>query len=193
LRILLMELCIVAAYSVIGEAIHTRRLELGFAPRVSPERQQDQLSRARDKLRQEAIDEIYTCVNARQYPQAAARLNAWLATLEPANIHGDTHEIAAATLLWRNEPGKLAVFQALIGWLLVNARPTEAAEAGRAALSGIEQFSLATEPATLALAEAIRSFGQPRLAFKVLENFGQRYPQVPLSSRAIALKAECTP
>lgn len=192
-RVTLMELCILACYSVIGEAIYTRRLELGFAPRVSPERLLDQQSRERDKLRQVAIDEIYTAVNARQYPQAAARLDSWLAIVEPAYIHGDVKEITAAALLWRNEPGKVAVFQALIAWLLKSARPTEAAEVGRAALSGISNFSLTNEPATLALAEAIRSFGQPRLAFRLLENFGQRYPQVPLSARAAALKTECTP
>jgi hypothetical protein len=192
-RFIVMELCILASYSVIGEAIFTRRLELGFAPRVSPERVHDQKSRERDQLRQEAIDEIYTAVNARQYPQAAARLDAWLAAIEPRHIHGDVQEITAAVLLWRNEPGKLAVFQVLVGWLLKNSRPTEAVESSRAALADMTNFALSTEPATLALAEAVRSFGQPRLAFKVLENFTKRYPLVPLSDRAVALRAECAP
>lgn len=192
-RVMLMEFCVLASYSVIGEAIFSRRLELGFAPRASPERLEDQKSRERDKLRQVAIDEIYTAVNARQYAQAAARLDDWLATLEPTYIHSDTHEITAAVMLWRNEPGKLAVLQVLVGWLLKNARPNEAAESGRAALAGITNFSLSTEPATLSLAEAIRSFGQPRLAFTLLNNFAQRYPQQPLSTRAQVLRAECAP
>jgi hypothetical protein len=41
------------------------------------------------------------------------------------------------------------------------------------------------------LAEAARSLGQPRLAFKVLENFSQQYPTTVLSARSIALRTEC--
>ena len=190
-RFALMEVCILASYSVIGEAIYARRLEVGFAARSSPERKLEQESQARDKLRQHAIDEIYEAVNARQYVRAAARLEAWLATVDAAYNRVDAQTIAAAAVLWRNDPGTAAVLQALVTWLLAKSHTAEALEAARSALTRLPKFCLSTEPATLALAEAARSLGQPRLAFKVLENFSQQYPTTVLSARSIALRTEC--
>jgi hypothetical protein len=83
------------------------------------------------------------------------------------------------------------VLQALIAWLIAKSRSAEALEVTRSALAKLPKFSLTTEPATLALAEAARSLGQPRFAFKVLDNFAQQYPKMPLSARAAALHAEC--
>jgi hypothetical protein len=193
LRFVLMEYCLLASYSVIGEAIFSRRLELGFAARSSPERKHDQASRERDKERQHAIDEIYEAVNARQYVRATGRLEAWLATVEPAHIGGDAQEITAAAVLWRNEPGLNSVLQSLLAWLIAKDRSADAVEVARAAVTRVPGFSPSTEPAALAVAEAAQSLGQPRLGVQVLENFAQRYPQVPLSPRAHALLAERHP
>jgi hypothetical protein len=192
-RYALMELCILACYSVIGEAIYARRLELGFAARSSPERKQDREVQERDNLRQQAIDGIYAAVNSRQYVEASARLESWLATVAMAHIGEDAQTITAATVLWRNDPGAMVVLQALVAWLLGKSRSVDAVEVTRSALIRLPAFALPTEPATLALAEAARSLGQPRFAFKVLENFAQHYPQIALSTRALELRAECTP
>jgi hypothetical protein len=190
-RLTLMEICILASYSVIGEAIFARRLEVGFSARTSPERKLEQESQQRDLLRQRAIDEIYEAVNARQYARATGRLEAWLATVDMAYVRADAQTLTAAAMLWRNEPGTAAVLQALVGWLIAKSHSAEALEVARAALARLPLFSLSTEPAALALAEAARSLGQPRFAFKVLENFAQQYPNMPLSARAVALRAEC--
>ncbi|MGA3157007.1 MAG: hypothetical protein ABSE43_05505 [Steroidobacteraceae bacterium] len=192
-RIALMEACVLACYSVIGEAVYARRLEVGFSARSSPERKLEQESEQREKLRQHAIDEIYEAVNARQYVRATGRLEAWLATVDPAHIRADAHAVAAAAMLWRNEPGTSAVFQGLVGRLITMSQPADALEVAHSALARLPKFCLTTEPATLALAEAARSLGQPRFAYKVLDNFAQQYPNLPLSARAVALRAECTP
>src|SRR5208337_3778794 len=134
-RFALMEVCILASYSVLGEAIYARRLEVGFAARSSPERKLEQESQARDKLRQHAIDEIYEAVNARQHVRATARLEAWLATVDAAHIRLDAQTIAAAAVLWRNDPGTAAVLQSLVGWLLAKSHAAEALEVARSALT----------------------------------------------------------
>jgi hypothetical protein len=192
-RFALMEVCILACYSVIGAAIFARRLEVGFAARTSPERKEEQETQQRDKERQRAIDEIYEAVNARQYVRATGRLEALLATIDAAHIRADAQTIAAAAVLWRNDPGTAAVLQTLVSWLIAKSHPAEALDVARSALARLPKFALATEPATLALAEAARSMGQPRFAFKVLDNFAQLNPTMPLSARAQALRAECAP
>jgi hypothetical protein len=80
-----------------------------------------------------------------------------------------------------------------VGRLITMSQPADALEVAHSALARLPKFCLATEPATLALAEAARSLGQPRFAYKVLDNFAQQYPNLPLSARAVALRAECTP
>jgi len=190
-RFMLMEVCILACYSVIGEAIFARREAVGFAARFSPERKLEQESQQRNKLRQRAIDEIYEAVNARQYISAATRLDAWLTEVDTKYVRADAQAIAAAAVLWRNDPGTAAVLRGVLLWLMAKSQSAEALEITRSALARLPNFSLTTEPATLALAEIARSLGQPRLASKVLDNFSQQYPAIQLSARALALRSEC--
>ena len=190
LRYALMELLILSAFSFIGGAIYARRGALNFEPRTSPERALAKVEATRRHDRQRLFDELYQCVNARQYQAVALPLHRWLQATDLSHLQEDVPAIAAAALNWHNPRGTTAVLRALITWLVDAGKPTEAVQTLRTAVERDADFSLTSESHTLALARSARTVGQPRLALQVLNRFERRQPEVALSAAALQLRQE---
>jgi hypothetical protein len=74
----ILELLLLLAYAGIGGALYLRRFELGFVPRISPERSAERGQRERAAARQQIIDGMYRDLRVRETPRAISAGTAWL-------------------------------------------------------------------------------------------------------------------
>jgi hypothetical protein len=189
-RYALWELQILATFSFLGGVIYVRRLQVGFEPHVSPERAQVARDAARRQRRQRMLDEVYGLINARQYERAPAPLTAWLTGIDNAHVAEDVHAITTAVLDWHNPYGISTASRCLIGWLIAAGKPVEAVHAMHSVLEKLPNFTLDSEPSTLALAQQACRLGQPRFALRILTSFAEHMPEHPLGAAAQSLRAD---
>jgi hypothetical protein len=173
-RFALCELILLESYALIGGALHLRRLEVGFEPVSSPERELEQVEIERQLRRQKVFDDVYRKLRVRETPKALAAIQAWLEPLPNLELQRDVAALLEASRYW-SEPkafGKLA--QGLITQLLVTRQPglalAVAAEAARQA-SG---FAPALESDAIALAQYAQQTGRKGDARALLQNFSAK-------------------
>ena len=90
-----LQLLLLLVYAAIGGALYERRLELGFEPRISPERAAERVEAERLARRQQFIDGLYKDLRVREAPRAVAERAAmagrrtarasWLAMCMPSS------------------------------------------------------------------------------------------------------------
>ncbi len=185
-----LELAILSIFSGIGGAIHVRRLELGFEPRVSPERVNEKAEAERLRQRQRLLDEVFQLVHARQSQRADGPLTAWLAQADPSRLADDARAIRQAALNWHNEQGVTTVLQILLGSLVAAERHTVVMETLLEVLDKKPEFTLTSELHTLRLAQWAVSDGRPRLALKILTRYERLFPDRALSDEARSLRED---
>lgn len=166
-----LELLLLLTYACIGGVVYLRRIELGFAPRHSPERVEEVQEQQRIARRQRMLDELFRDLRGHQTPHAIASASQWLKEAQPHELANDLQSILAAGAHW-NEPLRFAgLLRGLLPWLLERrelAVALAAADAGLAAQAG---FAPADEQSTATLVEYALQSGRRRTGARLLENF----------------------
>lgn len=166
-----LELLLLLSYSCIGGVVYLRRIELGFAPRVSPERRAEAAARERESRRQYWLDELFTLARGHNTERALASAELWLNAATFMELPGDVKALVDAGRSW-NEPREYArLLRGLLPILLARHQPALALFTFEAGASSHSAFAPADEATTLALATYARETGRHRAALHVLERF----------------------
>jgi hypothetical protein len=177
LRIAALELLLLVVYAFIGGALYTRRTELGFEPRINPDKADQREQDDRLAERQRMIDRLYSDLRTRDYARAVTGARQWLEKTDPHLLAGDVRAILEAGTRWP-EPRNLArLLQGLVPPLLALRQPAAAFAAVEAAVVATPDFALAQEPEAVAMIRFAMQTGRNRLAATLLTNFigtGQR-------------------
>jgi hypothetical protein len=165
---------VLIAYAGIGGAIYERRFELGFDPRVSPERVAEKLEAERVLRRQKFLDEIYNDLRMRKVPRAIASAQEWLGRAQTTERDGDVHAILAAGRTWPELPDYVFLLQGLVTTLVELNERSLACRIAEAGLVITPEFRARTEAATAAVVSYALETSRRRTAAKLLENFVAR-------------------
>jgi hypothetical protein len=194
LRAASLQLLLLIAYAAIGGALYERRLELGFDPRISPERAAMRVAAERSARRQNLIDELHKDLRARAAPRAVASSRQWLGNAEPAELAGDVHAFLAAGRNWSELRDYPLLLQGLLPVLFELKQPTLACAVAEAGLAIAPGFTAATEADAVALVGYALDTGRRRAAAKLLDNYFKRNSGGPAASaRLLALRERLQP
>lgn len=184
----ILELLLLLAYAGIGGAVYLRRFELGFAPRVSPERREEREHRARELERQQFLDALYKDLRVRETSRAIVASNARLKQVPAIELAEELRDLLAAGRQW-NEPREFPrLLRGLLPTLVELRQPALALGAADAALAANAEFAPPDEATTLALADYALQTGRRRGATRMLENFLKASQAAP-SARLDAMRA----
>jgi len=100
LSIATAEIALLIVFSALGGALYERRLELGFEPRRSPERDTERADAERKQLFDAMLDELYTLVRTRRGVQAQLLVQRWLADANDRHVGSEAHAIVLRTAGW---------------------------------------------------------------------------------------------
>lgn len=189
-----LELLLLIAYAAIGGVVYHRRIELGFAARISPERRAEVQENARRAERQRLLDHVFGQLRGHDAPRAAAEVAQWLRQAAAHDLHGDVQAILGAGKAW-NEPFEFArLLQGLLPVLLQLRQPALAFSVVEAGLATHAAFTSADEATAVTLIEYGMQTSRRRTATRLLHNFLAR-PGCTLTpgSRLAALREALQP
>jgi hypothetical protein len=168
------QLLVLIAYAGIGGALYERRFELGFDPRISPERTAQRAESERTAQLQGFLDGIYNDLRIRETKRAVANVRQWLAGLQPDLLPGDVRAILAAGKQWTKLREYPRLLQGLIPVLLELKQPALAHAIAEAGLLIDASFGATEESDTTALVQYALATGRRRAATQLLDNYLQR-------------------
>jgi hypothetical protein len=168
------QLLVLIAYAGIGGVLYERRFELGFDPRISPERAAQRLESERVAQLQGFLDGIYNDLRIRETKRAIANVRQWLTGLQPDLLPGDVHAILAAGRLWTKLREYPRLLQAMVPVLLDLKQPALAYAIAETGLSIDSGFGAIEESDTTALVGYALATGRRRAATQLLDNYLQR-------------------
>ena len=177
-----------AMFGTLGAAIHRRRLELGFEPTHSPEREQSRYDRDVERRRQALMDQLFA--ESRAGPVG----NAW-STLErqlpagPGRID-ELEWVLARAAAWPDPRFANRVAAALVTALLDAGRTGAALDVVRARMRSVPGFRPSAPAETLRIAELARAAGDRATARALLDDYAERYPGDPSAAVAARLSEE---
>lgn len=187
--VFITELLLLLAYAGIGGAVYMRRFELGFAPRVSPERKAEREQHQQALERQQFIDGIYKDLRVRETSRAIAACAARLKRAPATGLAGEVQALLAAGHQW-NEPREFPrLLRGLLPTLVELKQPALALGAADAALATNVDFAPPDESTTLAMAEYALLTGRRRGATRMLENYVKASQAAP-GARIEAMRAK---
>lgn len=166
-----LQLLLLGAYAAIGGAIYERRFELGFDPRVSPERVAEKQEAERTARRQQFLDGLYNDLRMRKLPRALASAQEWLGRGQSTERDGDVHAILAAGRSWPELQDYVLLLQGLVSTLVELNEPALACRVAEAGLALQPEFRARTEAGTVALVRYAIETGRRRTATRILDNF----------------------
>lgn len=166
-----VQMLLLVAYAGIGGALYERRFELGFDPRVSPERVAEKLEAERVLRRQHFLDGIYNDLRMRKLPRAIASAQEWLGRAQSTERDGDVHAILAAGRTWPELPDYVFLLQGLVTTLVELNERSLACRVAEAGLAIAPEFRAKTEAGTAALVSYALETSRRRTAAKLLDNF----------------------
>jgi hypothetical protein len=169
-----LQLLLLVVYAGIGGALYERRLELGFEPRVSPERAAERAESERLGRRQHFIDGLYKDLRVREVQRAVASARQWLGETGKANLAVDLHAILAAGRGWTEVREYPRLLQGLLSVLLDMKQPALACTVAEAGLALAPSFGPVREEDVIALAGFALDTGRRRTAARLVENFLKR-------------------
>lgn len=198
LMFFVLQMLVLVVYAGIGGTLYLRRLQLGFEPRISPERKEQQLHNERVRHRQAFLDGLYHDVRVRQAARATSKVSDWLAAQPTDALAGDLAALLEAGREW-NEPREFPrLLRGLLPVLLKLRQPALAMNAAAAGLSASASFSPADEATAVALVSYALQTGRRRAAAQLLDNYlnsegakGEPGPQ--LKALTQALRPQDTP
>lgn len=170
LRIAAAQLLLLLIYAFIGGAIFIRRLDLGFEPLASPEREQERGEKQHIARRQQMIDGLYSDLRVRHHADAATSLRQWIAQATPQQLSGDVRAILDAGARW-SEPGLVQLLRGLVQQLLSMRQPALAFAAVEVAIANAPTFAPEQESDAVAVIRYALQTGRKRLAATLLDNF----------------------
>lgn len=166
-----LQMLVLVAYAGIGGVLYIRRLELGFEPRISPERREAQQQHEREQRRQEFLDSLYHDLHVRHAGRATARARDWLQALPPELLATDVDALLNAGRTWP-EPAEFSrLMRGLLPALLGLHQPSLAMRAADAALATNATFAPGDEPTAVALISYALQSGRRRAAMQLLDNY----------------------
>jgi len=188
LQIALLELLWLAMFAVLGGLIHERRVELGFEPEQSPERQRQRADEARDRERNRFVDQLFVEF------RSGSTANAWEtiqrrvgASHDPVAEYAWIHARVAA---WPNPRLANRVARELLPLLLARQRNGEALAIVKNRLDADSGFRPQSGDELIRLAELARAGGERSVAGALVTDFEQRFPDHPARNTARRLAAE---
>lgn len=168
-----LELLVLLAYAFMGGAVYMRRLELGFAPRVSPERVEMRGEQERAAQRQHMIDGLYRDLRVREPARAIADARRWIEAANPQQLTGDVQAILDAGAHWSEPRGLQLLLRSLIPQLLALRQPALAFAAVEAGLAVAGTFTPELEADAIAAIRYALQTGRKRVAATLLRNYMQ--------------------
>jgi hypothetical protein len=176
-RIALVELVLLECYALIGGILYLRRLELGFDPVSTPERDQARAHTERNLDRQRVFDDVYRKLRVRETPKAIAAAREWLEPLSPVEMQRDMSALLEASRSWE-EPKAFGNFAQGMTTQLIAARQLSLALAtAEEATRQAGNFTPTLEGDVVELARYAIQTGRKRVARMLLKNFTARYPE----------------
>ncbi len=166
-----LELLVLLAYAFIGGAVFVRRLDLGFEPRVSPERVEMRGEQEREAQRQRMIDGLYRDLRVREPARAIADARSWIEAASPQQLPGDVQAILDAGAHWSEPRGLQLLLRSLIPQLQALKQPTLAFAAVEAGLAAAPTFAPEQEDDAIAAIRYALQTGRKRVAATLLANF----------------------
>lgn len=171
LRIAALELLLLLVFAFIGGAVYLRRIDLGFEPKVSPERTEQRIAAERSEERQRMIDGLYRDVRVREPERAIATVNQWLGAAAPTDLRGEVLGILAAGAQWSEPRGFSQLLRGMIPQLIGMKQLPLAFAAVEAGMKANPAFTPAAEPEAIALIRFAQATGRKRVAATLLTNF----------------------
>ncbi len=171
LRIATIELLVLLMYAFIGGAVYVRRLDLGFVPRVSPERVEEQREQERIAERQRMIDGLYRDLRVREPARALASARQWIEQAGSQQLSDDVRAILDAGARWSEPRGFAQLMRGLVPQLLSMRQLALAFAAVEAGLAAAPGFTPEQEGDAIAVIRYAMQTGRKRLAATLLANF----------------------
>jgi hypothetical protein len=166
-----LELLLLLAYACVGGVIYLRRIELGFAARISPERREAAAALEREKQRQQWLDEVFTTVRSRDPARAISQVTQWLDAASAAQVTGDVQALLEAGRQW-NQPREFArLLRGLLPVMLSKRQGALALAAFEAGIASHAAFAPAEESTAVELAGFAVQTGRRRTALRILESY----------------------
>ena len=184
-----IEMLLLLVYAGLGGALYLRRRELGFEPRVSPERIAERVESERHAERQRFVDELYKDLRVRESARAAGNAARWLRASRPEHLKGDLHAILEAGRKWSEPREYPRMLRGLIPVMLEMKQPALAFSLVEAGLAAAPDFAPAAEAEALQLIRYAQHTGRKRAARQVLENFLGAKSASPPGAQLLALKS----
>lgn len=186
----LADLFLLSLYAAIGGAIYERRLQLGYEPRSSPERQLERDTREHTKLLGLMLDEAYYPLRVGEVERAIAPLKQWLGAASAERLETDVVTIMGRAMEWNHLRGLQAVTRCVVSTSILRRKLALAIEAVELALRQLPRFALDTEEETTALATYAKAIGRKSLALTLIRNLQLNEPARPLGQAAAGLQRE---
>lgn len=112
-RYALLEIGILTVFAVLGTAVFLRRIEIGFEPRLSPERAVEHEDREHQRQLDAVLDDAYGQARLKDYERAAATIKRWLSSSDETGIPNDVNVILQRVRDW-GDPAALTFIEKAI-------------------------------------------------------------------------------
>jgi hypothetical protein len=189
-RFALCELILLESYALIGGTLHLRRLELGFEPVSSPERELEQVEIERQLRRQKVFDDVYGKLRVRETPKAIAAAREWFESLPNIELQRDLAALLEASRSW-GEPRLFGNFaQGLVTLFLAARQPGLALATAEEAARQASGFAPAMESDAIALAQYAQQTGRKGVARTLLRNFSAKLKDQSPGADLLALQRQ---
>jgi len=190
IRYAVLELLLLCLYTLIGGVIFARRHELGFEPRVSPERIADKMESEYTRRRQTMMDEVYGLVRVRNGARAGEVLKRWLVDSGEQNLHADVPSIVDQAMRFPERRGLATVARALISHLVQVNRLSLALTVTETVSTVAADFTPESEAEMVALVAYAAPAGRRSLARAMIERWVRYAGDAGLSDAARRLREE---
>lgn len=172
-RIMILMYAWLASFAMIGGVLYVRRLELGFEPTHSPERDAEKADRERQREIDHLIDRIFAEWRGGAYGNAWRTIEKHLnSSPRPSEELRDLFQRASQ---WPDQRLAHRLAQELIPQLLSARRTGDALNIARAQLQVDANFRPLASGDTIKLIELARDAGDRRTARMLLSGFAERY------------------
>lgn len=174
IRIAIVMYAWLASFAMIGGVVYVRRLELGFEPTHSPERDLEKADRERQREIDQLIDRIFAEWRGGAYGNAWRTVEAHLQ--RSSRRSDDLQALFRRAANWPD--GRLAhrLAQEMLPHLLAARRTGEALDIARSQLKVDPKFRPLQSADAIKLVELARDAGDRGTARMLLSDFADRYP-----------------
>lgn len=173
LRFTAAQLVVLMTHALIGAVIFHRRLELSFEPAISPERTAARQQKELDSVRQQALDDFYGAIRAREPARAAAGLTKWLSSAGGARLAVDVEAMIDEASRWPDQRGLATLVRAVVAQSLTARQNALAVRAMELGLTHQPTLALDSADDAAALATLARQGSRRRLGAIVLDNYAR--------------------